>query len=44
MYGPGTWFIGRLPPPPRIHVDDAVRRSIVAIDAPSGTIELTDDE
>ncbi len=43
LYGPGTWYADVLPPPPRIHVDDAARRSLVALEAPSGTIELTDD-
>lgn len=43
FYGPGTWYDGELPPPPRIHVDDAARRTVEALDAPLGTVlELVD--
>jgi uncharacterized protein YbjT (DUF2867 family) len=38
LYGPGTWHSDRLPPPPRIHVDEAARRTVDALDTPSGTI------
>jgi nucleoside-diphosphate-sugar epimerase len=34
LYGPGTWYVDRRPDPPRIHVDDAARRSLAALDAP----------
>jgi nucleoside-diphosphate-sugar epimerase len=44
LHGPGTWYVDRLPRPPRIHIDEVARRSLVALEAPPGTIELTDDE
>jgi nucleoside-diphosphate-sugar epimerase len=36
LYGPGTFYETRLPPHPRIHVDDAARRTPPLILAPSG--------
>jgi nucleoside-diphosphate-sugar epimerase len=39
LYGPGTYSgEGDPPPPPRIHVDEAARRTVGALDAPPGTI------
>jgi nucleoside-diphosphate-sugar epimerase len=43
LYGPGTWYVDDLPQRPRVHADDAARRSIVAFDGPSRTIELIDE-
>jgi nucleoside-diphosphate-sugar epimerase len=37
-YGPGTWYEGRLPPEPRIHIDEAARRTVEALDAPRGSV------
>ena len=37
-YGPGTWFEDRLPPKPRIHIDEAARRTVDALDAPRGSV------
>jgi len=37
-YGPGTWYEKRLPPEPRIHVDEAARRTVEALDAPRGSV------
>lgn len=44
FYGPGTWNEGdRLPAPPRIHVEEAARRTVEALDAPAGSIlEIAD--
>lgn len=42
-YGPGTYFEAQMPPPPRIHIDDAARRTLLALDAPSGFINVTED-
>jgi uncharacterized protein YbjT (DUF2867 family) len=43
FYGPGTYSEGSEPPlPPRIHVEEAARRTIEALDAPSGVIVLTE--
>jgi uncharacterized protein YbjT (DUF2867 family) len=44
FYGPGTYSeqTGRLPGPPRVHVEAAARRTIDALDAPSGIIEVVE--
>ena len=43
LYGPGTFHETELPPHPRIHVDDAARRTPPLILAPSGVLVLADD-
>lgn len=43
FYGPGTYHEADKPDPPRIHVDDAARRTLPALDAPSGIIVIVDD-
>ncbi|HEY7859583.1 MAG TPA: NAD-dependent epimerase/dehydratase family protein [Candidatus Nanopelagicales bacterium] len=42
LYGPGTYFESTAPPPPRIHVDDAARRTVPLLDLPSGVVELVE--
>jgi len=42
LYGPGTYYEHEQPEPPRIQVDRAARRTVPALDAPSGIIEVTD--
>jgi uncharacterized protein YbjT (DUF2867 family) len=43
FYGPGTYSDGaELPPPPRIHVEEAARRTIESLDAPSGVIVVAE--
>jgi uncharacterized protein YbjT (DUF2867 family) len=42
FYGPGTYGGDRVPDPPRIHVDEAARRTIEALDAPSGVIVVAE--
>jgi uncharacterized protein YbjT (DUF2867 family) len=43
FYGPGTYSDdGSLPDPPRVHVTEAARRTVEALDAPSGVIEVVD--
>ena len=44
FYGPGTYSEarGELPPEPRVHVEEAARRTVEALDAPSGVIVITD--
>lgn len=43
FYGPDTWYVDELPPEPRVHVDEAARRTVAALDAPPGTIvEIVD--
>jgi hypothetical protein len=44
LYGPGTYYPNDLPPPPRIHVEDAARRTMTLLDAPSGIVVLTDED
>jgi len=44
LYGPGTYYPNDLPPPPRIHVDDAARRTMAPLDTPSGIVVLTDED
>jgi uncharacterized protein YbjT (DUF2867 family) len=43
LYGPGTFYEGRLPPPPRIHVDVAATATPPLITAPSGIVVLAED-
>jgi uncharacterized protein YbjT (DUF2867 family) len=44
FYGPGTYGGDRLPPPPRIHVDEAARRTVELLDAPSGVVVVAKGE
>jgi len=44
FYGPGTFFENEPPPHPRIHVDDAARRTMPFLTGPRGTFTITDDE
>lgn len=45
FYGPGTYSgEGRVPPPPRIHVAEAARRTVALLKAPSGTVVVAEDE
>ena len=43
FYGPGT-YSGEdpIPPPPRIHIDDAARATIRLLDAPSGVVVVAE--
>jgi nucleoside-diphosphate-sugar epimerase len=42
LYGPGTYYEDEKPEPPRIHVDEAARRTATAFDAASGIVEVAD--
>lgn len=42
LYGPGTFHPGALPDAPRIHVDDAARRTLDVLELPSGVVTLVD--
>jgi uncharacterized protein YbjT (DUF2867 family) len=42
LYGPGTYYEREKPESPRVHVDEAARRTVTALDAASGIIEVTD--
>jgi nucleoside-diphosphate-sugar epimerase len=43
LYGPGTDYEDEKPEPPRVHVDEAARRTVPALDAAFGIIDVTDD-
>jgi hypothetical protein len=43
LYGPGTYYPGAPPEPPRIHVDDAARQTLPALAAPAGVTIVADD-
>jgi nucleoside-diphosphate-sugar epimerase len=43
LYGPGTFYEDELPPPPRVHVDEAARATHDLLDAPSGVVTVADD-
>jgi nucleoside-diphosphate-sugar epimerase len=40
LYGPGTYYEDSRP---RVHVDEAARRTVPALEAASGIVEVTDD-
>src|SRR6185312_14252255 len=42
FYGPGTYYENDPPPPPRIHVDDAARRTMPFLGGPRGIFVITD--
>ena len=43
LYGPGTFYEADPPPPPRIAVDDAARRTVPLLGATPGIYELVED-
>jgi nucleoside-diphosphate-sugar epimerase len=45
FYGPGTYSgSDRVPPPPRIHVDEAARRTVGLLTAPPGHVAVITEE
>lgn len=44
LYGPNTYYESELPGHPRIHVDDAARRTVPLVTAPSGVVVLADED
>ena len=42
LYGPGTYYEPEKPDPPRIHVDEAARRTVAVLEAPPGIVELVE--
>ena len=44
FYGPGTFGGENPPPPPRIHIDEAARRTLPLMDAESGVVVLAEDD
>ncbi|HUZ54838.1 MAG TPA: NAD-dependent epimerase/dehydratase family protein [Streptosporangiaceae bacterium] len=43
LWGPGTYYESEPPAPPRIHVDDAARLTLPALDVPAGVTMVIDD-
>jgi nucleoside-diphosphate-sugar epimerase len=43
LWGPGTYHEAEPPPPPRVHVDDAARQTVPALDVPLGVTLVADD-
>jgi nucleoside-diphosphate-sugar epimerase len=43
FYGPGTYHEHDRPERPRVHVDEAARRTAALLDAPSGIVEIVED-
>lgn len=43
FYGPGTYYPDEPPPPPRIHIDQAAARTVLALTAPSGVLTVVDE-
>ena len=44
LYGPGTYHERDVPKPPRIHIDEAARRTLEALDAAPGTVLVFTEE
>ncbi len=44
LYGPGTYYETDPPPPPRIAIDEAARRTVPALATPAGIVELVEPE
>jgi nucleoside-diphosphate-sugar epimerase len=42
LYGPGTYYETKKPDPPRVHVDEAARRTMPILEAPRGIIEIVE--
>ncbi|HET9093110.1 MAG TPA: NAD(P)-dependent oxidoreductase [Acidimicrobiales bacterium] len=43
LYGPGTYHPAGAPGPPRVHVDEAARRTVEVLGAPSGVVTIVDE-
>ena len=43
LYGPGTFYPDTLPPPPRIHVDEAARLTVPTLHQRAQVVTLADD-
>jgi len=44
FYGPGTYYASEPPPHPRIHIDDAARRTMPFLAGPRGIFTITEEE
>jgi uncharacterized protein YbjT (DUF2867 family) len=43
LYGPGTYYEDEIPPPPRIHIDAAARKTVPLLEAEPGVVVLAED-
>ena len=43
LYGPGTYYENEPPEPPRVHVDEAARQTLLALEVPLGVTLVADD-
>jgi nucleoside-diphosphate-sugar epimerase len=43
FYGPGTYYEGEPPEPPRIQIEAAARRTLDHLEAPGGIVEIVED-
>jgi len=43
FYGPGTYYPDGSPDPPRIHVDEAARRTVASLDLRATVLTITED-
>ena len=43
LYGPGTYYEHEVPGSPRIHVEEAARRTVELLDAPSGVVVVAEE-
>ena len=44
LYGPGTYYEAEVPDPPRIHIDQAARRTVPLLNASTGVVVLAEEE
>jgi hypothetical protein len=44
FYGPGTYYENTIPEHPRIHITEAARRTLPAIDSASGILFITEGD
>lgn len=42
LYGPGTYYEDEKPDPPRVQIDEAARRTMPVLGAPSGVVEIVE--
>jgi nucleoside-diphosphate-sugar epimerase len=42
LYGPGTYYEDEKPPPPRVQIDDAARRTMPILDVAPGIVEVVE--
>jgi uncharacterized protein YbjT (DUF2867 family) len=44
FYGPGTHHEQQPPPPPKVHIDEAARQTVGALEARTGVLEILDPQ